>query len=150
MDRTNQFNGHFIQVASKTKIANTETGVPNHMVATNFSNESTSKHRTQAHLQMECLGDEYGSQSDKATKVTSGSLRKMLDDQDYRCAITGIKLTPRSAVLDHIQPLSKGGDHALSNVHIVDVRINKMKGTFPLEEFISHCKLVAESNGFGG
>jgi len=79
--------------------------------------------------------------------VSGKGLMRMLQEQEYRCALSGEKLTPKAASLDHITPLSKGGQHVMSNVQIVSKAMNKMKGTMTQQEFIAVCKKVAQWNG---
>lgn len=68
----------------------------------------------------------------------------MIESQAYLCAISGWSLTPETASLDHITPVSRGGElKAIANVQIVHTVINRMKGTMTNEEFISACKAVA-------
>lgn len=71
-------------------------------------------------------------------------IRAILQDQNYKCYLTGMTLTPETSALDHIIPVSKGG-------HPIDARnggflhetINRMKGNMDLEEFRSWCSRVA-------
>lgn len=68
----------------------------------------------------------------------------MLGDQSFKCYLTGVNLTPETAALDHIIPVSKGG-------HPTDARnggflhsvVNKMKGSMDLDEFMQWCGRVA-------
>jgi CRISPR/Cas system Type II protein with McrA/HNH and RuvC-like nuclease domain len=64
---------------------------------------------------------------------------KLIEQQNYRCALSGRPLTPETASLDHIVPLSRGGKHDISNLWIVDHQVNNAKGTFTVEEFIALC-----------
>ena len=74
-------------------------------------------------------------------------MKHLVECQGYQCALSGIDLTPESAELDHIVPLTNGGDHVMQNIQIVDVRINRMKGTMSNDEFIDLCVKVAEFAG---
>ena len=69
-------------------------------------------------------------------------LKAMLERQGYRCALTGIELTPYNCALDHIVPLSKGGTHTKGNAQLVSADVNRAKGGLLEEEFISLCRLV--------
>lgn len=62
--------------------------------------------------------------------------------QDYRCALTGRQLTPATAALDHVLPISRGGKHMIRNAQMLDKVVNKAKGTLTNEEFISLCREV--------
>lgn len=76
-------------------------------------------------------------------KMTAKRLREILERQGYRCALTGIELTPETANVDHIVPLSRGGPHAPSNAQVILDYVNKAKGTMTNEEFIEMCCAVA-------
>lgn len=81
-----------------------------------------------------------------AGKVTGKNLRELVEWQGYRCALSGVDLTPDIAEADHIKPLSKGGQHIFSNVQIVHQDVNRMKGTLGQDEFIRWCKAVADAS----
>ena len=73
-------------------------------------------------------------------------IRLILEDEQYRCYLTGVKLTPETAELDHVIPISQGG-------HPTDARnggflhsiVNRMKGVLTLDEFMHWCKAVSSS-----
>jgi len=73
-------------------------------------------------------------------------LVKMIEDQEYKCKLSGIELTPNTASLDHVIPVSKGGEHVVDNVAWVHCEINRMKGQLSVEEFVLLCKRVAQYN----
>lgn len=67
----------------------------------------------------------------------------MLEDQDYRCALTGWELTPENCQGDHIVPLIRGGGYGMDNVQLVVDVVNTAKHTMTNEEFIEMCNAVA-------
>ncbi len=79
----------------------------------------------------------------RADTITPRQIRELIDAQQYRCALTGEPLTPKTAVLDHIVPLSRGGEHSLENAQVVADWVNKAKGSMTQEEFIEMCLAVA-------
>lgn len=81
--------------------------------------------------------------------VTAKRILHMLTAQDFKCAISGRRLTPETASLDHIVPLSKGGAHDMSNLWLVDHRINLAKGTMTFEEFVEMCREVVAHTASG-
>lgn len=83
---------------------------------------------------------------DPDERVTTRNLLRKLEAQGYCCLLTGWQLTPETAGVDHLAPVSQGGQHAMSNIAIVDSRVNRAKGTLPLEEFIQLCVAVADWN----
>ena len=78
-----------------------------------------------------------------AKTITASQIFKIIESQNYICALSGRKLTPETASVDHIVPLSKKGTHDLSNIWIIDLRVNHAKGTMSVDEFVSMCKDVA-------
>lgn len=68
----------------------------------------------------------------------------MLEAQDYKCALTGRDLSPDSASVDHIIPLSCGGTNTIDNVHIVHSVVNQAKGTMTVDEFVAMCREVIQ------
>lgn len=99
--------------------------------------------------ELETLGIEYSHKLKEANetkgnrKVSQESLHELIEGQGYHCALTGIKLLPSTASLDHICPLSKGGGHSIDNCQIVHKEINRMKGSLTNQEFLHLCRLVA-------
>lgn len=77
-------------------------------------------------------------------KITSIRLRRLLEAQGFKCALTGRDLNPDNASLDHIQPLSRGGANIMENVQIVLCAVNQAKGTMTNDEFIAICRAVAD------
>jgi 5-methylcytosine-specific restriction endonuclease McrA len=76
--------------------------------------------------------------------ITIGELRGILKTQGYRCALTNEKLTHNNFALDHIVPLSEGGDFSESNCQIVTVDVNRAKHTMSQDAFIEMCVRVAQ------
>jgi hypothetical protein len=75
---------------------------------------------------------------------SSQQLLRLLEKQGHRCALSGVKLTPETAELDHIVPLAKGGSNAISNVQWLHKRINRMKGSMKQDDFIDMCSKVSQ------
>lgn len=82
--------------------------------------------------------------------ITLGELREILEWQQYRCALTNDQLTPDNFALDHIVPLSEGGDFSKSNCQIVTANVNRAKNTMSQEAFISMCIRVAKHHSDHG
>jgi 5-methylcytosine-specific restriction endonuclease McrA len=66
----------------------------------------------------------------------------ILKSQGYRCALTGRRLTPATAALDHIHAISRGGTHQTGNIQILHKDVNRAKATLTNEEFIDMCREV--------
>lgn len=88
----------------------------------------------------------YGSSEPIATATGSGicaqDLWYLLESQSFKCALTGRPLSPETASVDHIIPVSKGGENAASNLQIVERKVNSAKGTMLQDEFIQMCRDV--------
>ena len=78
----------------------------------------------------------------KPNTVTGRQIMNLIEKQDFRCALSGRKLTPETASLDHIIPLSRGGQHDIRNLQVLEHQVNTAKGTLTMEEFLSLCRDV--------
>jgi len=76
--------------------------------------------------------------------VTSKMILELVEHQRFRCALSGRKLTPETASLDHIVPLSRGGEHNLSNLWVLDHQVNMAKGTLMVDDFVAMCREVTQ------
>lgn len=85
-----------------------------------------------------------GKKTPQEKPPTAASQRAKLAANGFRCALSGISLTPELMSIEHLQPLSRGGKHVDVNVVIVHKIINRMKGELTLQEFIDWCRLVSE------
>lgn len=74
--------------------------------------------------------------------VTAKQILGLIEKQGYRCALSGRQLTPETASLDHIEPLSRGGTHDISNLQVVEYQVNTAKGTLTVAEFLQLCQDV--------
>jgi hypothetical protein len=90
---------------------------------------------------LRCLGVQKESTSQSAT---ASQLMKKIKSQGFRCALSGIKLTPETSHQDHIVPLSNGGTNHIDNIQWLDARVNKAKGTMSQAEFIQMCHQVSQ------
>lgn len=67
-----------------------------------------------------------------------------LEQSQFRCALTGWKITPNSFEIDHIIPVADGGTSKPDNLQCVHQLVNRAKGTMSNAQFIEMCKAVAE------
>jgi hypothetical protein len=79
-------------------------------------------------------------------KLSGSDIFALIESQEYRCALSGMELTPATASLDHKQPVSRGGAHDISNAQIVHCEVNRMKGVLTMDEFIRMCCRVTQWN----
>ena len=75
--------------------------------------------------------------------ITATQVLDLVERQNCTCALSGRKLTPETASMDHIVPLGRDGDHTIENIWIVDHQVNLAKRTLSVEEFVSMCREVA-------
>ena len=66
-----------------------------------------------------------------------------IERSQFRCALSGWQISPECFELDHIMPLSKGGNSEVENLQALHPVVNKAKGNMTNEEFIEMCKAVA-------
>ena len=66
------------------------------------------------------------------------------------CYLTGIPidLNINNYQLDHIVPVSKGGDNSLNNLGLLLSEINQMKSDMTIKELLNNCILILEHNGY--
>lgn len=85
------------------------------------------------------VGVSHGLGSNKGIAV----LRELWEEQNGRCAVTGVVLIPGStASIDHIMPKSRGGSSEKNNLRWVLLRINQIKWDMSHEEFVEVCRTV--------
>jgi len=70
---------------------------------------------------------------------------KVLQYQEYCCALTGVQLTPETATVDHIIPIKLGGKNCVDNIQIVTPEANRIKGTLTMDELLAMCKMIVNT-----
>lgn len=80
----------------------------------------------------------------KKHRATRKEILSLIESQRFRCALSGIVLTPDVAELDHIIPVSKGGTNLIANLQVTHKKVNRMKGSMTNEEFIELCRMISE------
>lgn len=87
--------------------------------------------------------DEFNTGTNDGKAVTQTQLMELLEQQDFKCALSGIQLTPKSAALDHITPVADNGTHDISNLQWLNHNVNRMKGRMSQQAFVEVCRQVA-------
>lgn len=72
------------------------------------------------------------------------TIKKKLERNQYKCALTGWPLTVDRFEIDHVVSLNDGGSNDAENLQCVHPLVNKAKGTMGNQQFIEMCKAVAE------
>lgn len=80
----------------------------------------------------------------KPETIKAKDLMAMLERQGHRCAYSGRPLTPETATVDHVIPVSRGGTHDTGNLAIVHTDVNTAKASMTLEEFVQVCREVSQ------
>jgi 5-methylcytosine-specific restriction endonuclease McrA len=83
---------------------------------------------------------------ERPRSVTAKMILEIIERQNYLCALSGRRLTPETASLDHVKPLSRGGLHDLSNLWVLDHQVNNAKGTMTAHEFVALCHDVTANH----
>jgi len=81
-----------------------------------------------------------------STKLTPIMLWSVARKQKLICPLTGKRLTLENISLDHIIPLSKGGENTVNNIRLTDKSANLAKHFLSDTEFIRLCQEVVSYN----
>lgn len=106
--------------------------------------ESESKESDAVEVGAEMRDDCEESARQGGEKATAGELMSRLQLQQFRCALTGDRLTPEVARCDHVIPVSEGGSNRIDNLQWVTDDVNRAKGVMSQDAFISMCIKVAK------
>jgi len=87
-------------------------------------------------------GSALGEPSPPHGPVSIDTVLRLLEFQNFRCALTGRPLTPQTAALDHIVPTRFGGRHVIENTQVLHKDTNRAKGSLTSDEFIQLCREV--------
>lgn len=76
-------------------------------------------------------------------KMNSADFKRLLEEiQDFKCAITGLPLLPENVEIAFKKPLSRGGQKAAANVHLVHKSIIKLAREYTIEEITALAKAI--------
>ena len=70
----------------------------------------------------------------------------IVEGQNYRCALSGVRLTPEMSSLDHKVPVSRGGSNDAENLQIIHPVVNYAKARMHNDEFIAMCHAIARAH----
>ena len=74
-------------------------------------------------------------------------LRSILEEQEYKCAITGDELTPDNTAFDHRVPLADGGSSEKENLQAVLKSVNTSKHEMSMQDYVDMCAKVIKNIG---
>ena len=75
--------------------------------------------------------------------VKSSELMAMVEEQNFKCNLSGVDLSPAMSSLDHKLPVSRGGDNTLENLQIIHPVVNYAKARLTNDQFVAMCHAVA-------
>ena len=87
---------------------------------------------------------------ESSSSVTKSELLRKLEQQQYRCALSGEPMTPSLSSLDHINPKAIGGEDGIGNLQIVLPCVNRAKGTMTQSQFVAMCHAISRSTPDSG
>ena len=131
-----EHNGNTTRVASICRVTRDTVAIHIARVAISLGFKSVTEAKKHFKYGKSSVSDGY--------QVNASDLKKLLEMQGYKCALTGVRLEPKSAELDHKVPLSRGGTNDLANLQWLSREVNRAKGTMDSDEFIALCKRVAK------
>lgn len=70
-----------------------------------------------------------------------------LREQNNKCPLTGRELEADNTTAEHIKPLSKGGEHKIDNIYLVDKEVAKLKRTMHDEEVVELAAAIIQTVG---
>jgi 5-methylcytosine-specific restriction endonuclease McrA len=79
-------------------------------------------------------------------QVRPFDLWRLAKKQKCKCALTGQSLTKDNVSLDHIQPVSLGGNNNFDNLRLVTKRVNVARQNMTDLEFLQLCRDVVGYN----
>jgi len=86
----------------------------------------------------------------KRDKLTKELILKKLEEQNYKCALSGVQLTcklergvkcPTNASVDRVEA---GGPYTEDNIQVVCRALNSWRADLSVEEFVDWCRLVVQ------
>lgn len=82
----------------------------------------------------------------RTERITYMDLYKLAKKQKCRCALTGDKLCRDNISVDHIIPISKGGNNTIENIRLICFDVNIIKNSLLDSDFFTICKKIVNYN----
>lgn len=93
------------------------------------------------------LAQSLRSRNKNGHRITANELWSIAKKQKLICPLTGRKLTRENISLDHITPLSAGGDNSFNNLRFVDYHANLAKLNYSDVELLQLAKDIVSTLG---
>lgn len=91
-------------------------------------------------------GRKKGRYNSKNIPSVEDFIKKFGRKETYKCYLTGEIIPAKNISLDHIDATKKTTDFTFDNIEITSWKINAMKGTLTVQEFIELCNKVSNYN----
>lgn len=83
----------------------------------------------------------------KEYKFRAMDFYELLEEQEYRCPLTGRELTPGNTTAEHIVPLRQRGEHCRANIYLVVKTVAKIKRYVAEEELVQLAADIIRTKG---
>ena len=83
-------------------------------------------------------------------KFRSQDFYKLLESQNYRCPVSGRKLTPENTTACHKVPLKRGGTHCFENIYLLVAEVARLKKDMLDEELVALCEDIIKTRNVAG
>lgn len=82
-------------------------------------------------------------------KISDNELEQKLIEQDFKCALSGLKLItgyiPLIDITASIDRIDSSKEYSIDNIQWVHKDINMMKQSYTQEQFINYCRMVVKN-----
>ncbi|WP_061221723.1 HNH endonuclease [Leptospira borgpetersenii] len=83
----------------------------------------------------------------KLFRFRAENFYKLLNQQKGKCYLTGRELYPVDALVEHIVPLRKGGEHEFKNTCLIISPLSKLKRYYTEEEIVHISADIIKNKG---
>lgn len=80
--------------------------------------------------------------------ITKFDVLNSLKRTEFKCFYCGDSINPKTWHLDHVHPLSKGGQNIFTNITPSCRICNLIKHDLPIDQFILACRKISENNKY--
>jgi len=80
-------------------------------------------------------------------KFKAKDFYRLLDQQKYRCPVSGRELTPENCMAAHKVPIRKGGEHCFENIYLVTDAVTQIKRQLTDDELLELSRDIVKTLG---